>query len=227
MAGDSLRIVSEETLTDSGAPPVPFSIAYEPGRIDTTRRYLLEARVVDPQGMLLFENHASFPVITGGYPDSADVLVHADRRARSAPTVLAPGNLALRSAEERAAGIEARRRSLPSRTGEISTGDGVSRFTAVFEANQLRVVEEHFDAGTRPYRRTRYYFDDDVLFYVVSDDPGDAPGDGVRMAFDAAGSVEAAARVEDGVEAPLDPQEGTRIRGHLIVLRAAAQGLRR
>lgn len=71
--------------TDPGQVPIPFELAYQPGAIDPAMSYAIRARILAPDGSLLFINDAQFPVITRDAGTHADMLlVSASRRASSA-----------------------------------------------------------------------------------------------------------------------------------------------
>lgn len=62
-------------------PPIRFSIAYDPKRIDTTHRYAVHARIVHAD-RLLFTTDTHYPVLTHGAPATVEVLL---RRVSSGP----------------------------------------------------------------------------------------------------------------------------------------------
>ena len=68
-------VLGEFTTTDFSTLPVPFSISYDPTRIDTRFEYSIGARIEDGSGSLLFINTTAFNVITRGNPSVIEVIV--------------------------------------------------------------------------------------------------------------------------------------------------------
>jgi len=59
--------------------PITFAIEVGAGRIDPRHRYAVRARILDPQGALRWTSTQAYLVMTGGHPNSVDVLVEAIR----------------------------------------------------------------------------------------------------------------------------------------------------
>jgi putative lipoprotein len=59
--------------------PITFAIDVEAGLIDPRHRYAVRARILDPQGALRWTSTQAYLVMTGGHPNSVDVLVEAIR----------------------------------------------------------------------------------------------------------------------------------------------------
>jgi uncharacterized lipoprotein YbaY/heat shock protein HslJ len=67
--------------TDPGQVPLPFELEYPPGAIDSRMSYAIRARILAPDGSLLFINDANFPVITQDAGTHVDmILVSASRK---------------------------------------------------------------------------------------------------------------------------------------------------
>lgn len=58
--------------------PIKFEIQYDPGHIDQRHRYTIQARIID-EGKLQLINTQAYPVITGGNPNTVDVIVNPVR----------------------------------------------------------------------------------------------------------------------------------------------------
>jgi len=69
--------------------PISFAIEVEAGLVDPRHRYAVRARILDPQGALRWTSTQAYLVMTGGHPNSVDVLVEAIR-APAADTGAAP-----------------------------------------------------------------------------------------------------------------------------------------
>ena len=67
--------IAEQAIKPEGKQvPFPFELCYEPTRIKDRGRYVSRVRIV--QGAkLLFTNTNVYPVITGGHPNSVNVIV--------------------------------------------------------------------------------------------------------------------------------------------------------
>lgn len=66
----------EIDIIDDSAPPFPFTLVYEPARLDPRGRYVVRAEIRDAGGDLRFTTTESYPVITQGAPRVIDVTVH-------------------------------------------------------------------------------------------------------------------------------------------------------
>jgi putative lipoprotein len=76
---DMAGMVLAEQVVSPVMVPVPFSLTYDPGQIDSTHTYVMQARIED-DGRLRFINMDHIPVLTRGAPrDSVEVLVKAVR----------------------------------------------------------------------------------------------------------------------------------------------------
>ena len=69
------QVLADQTITTKGENvPIPFSLSYNPSDIDDTRTYSVGARIfID--GDLAWVSTQNYPVITNGYPNTADVFV--------------------------------------------------------------------------------------------------------------------------------------------------------
>jgi heat shock protein HslJ len=59
--------------------PITFAIDVEAGLIDARHRYAVRARILDPKGALRWTSTQAYLVMTGGHPNSADLVVEAIR----------------------------------------------------------------------------------------------------------------------------------------------------
>ncbi|WP_191057774.1 YbaY family lipoprotein [Geminicoccus harenae] len=71
---DATTVVGAQEITPVGPPPVDFAIPYDPKRIDPDRRYAVRA-TISVADQPLFATPESFPVLTQGSPDRADLLL--------------------------------------------------------------------------------------------------------------------------------------------------------
>jgi uncharacterized lipoprotein YbaY len=63
-AADEGIVIGQQRLPGAGAGSIPFSVPYDPARIDSARPYVLYASIVD--GGAVLQSTAPVPVITGG-----------------------------------------------------------------------------------------------------------------------------------------------------------------
>jgi len=69
------KLIAEEKITlGDRQVPVPFSLAYDPAKIDSGHTYSVSARILVDDA-LRFVSDKAYPVITRGNPGHADVLV--------------------------------------------------------------------------------------------------------------------------------------------------------
>ncbi len=69
-------VVAEEKITlGEHQVPVKFSIKFDPAKIDQKHRYAIGAQILD-DGRLRFVNDKSYPVLTQGNPNHADLILH-------------------------------------------------------------------------------------------------------------------------------------------------------
>lgn len=73
LADAPATIIAETTVTPGGQVPVPFTLSYDPARIDPAHRYVLQAQIV-VDGKLMFITDQNWPVFDGE-PDKTDLLV--------------------------------------------------------------------------------------------------------------------------------------------------------
>lgn len=80
---DAAAIVlgEQQIRADGKQVPFAFSIPYDPGRIDPRMSYAVQARIED-SGKLLFISDRHYPVLTGGAPDSVDLVLQAVGKGR-------------------------------------------------------------------------------------------------------------------------------------------------
>lgn len=72
--------IAEQVIRPAGRQvPIEFELRYDPRHIEEPRRYAIQARILE-DGKLRFINTKAYPVITGGHPNTVDVIVNAVRR---------------------------------------------------------------------------------------------------------------------------------------------------
>jgi putative lipoprotein len=130
-------------LDKPGNPPIAFSIAYDPARIDQTHRYNVRARIL-VDGQLLFASDTAIPVITSGSPTTVSVSlrrVAASTSQRPNSPTAPPGRplagtywkaveLAGKAAPEQESSREAHLQFQPD--GRVSGSDGCNRTSGTY-----------------------------------------------------------------------------------------------
>ncbi len=67
--------IAKQILRPGGKQvPLPFSLDYDPAEIQPGRAYALSARITD-RGQLAFVTDTKVPVLTGGAPTNAEIVV--------------------------------------------------------------------------------------------------------------------------------------------------------
>ncbi len=120
--------------------------------------------------------------------------------------------------------------------GTWAAGDAASTFTAYFDADTLRLIEESLSLGEYGGGTSVYYFEDGALFYAVQDGqrvrlgPTEDPTEAgrrdtvrLRVAFGPGGSVAAAEHLVNAAPEPVRAAEADGVRRHAAALRAQAQ----
>jgi putative lipoprotein len=68
------HVIGRAHIDGPGNPPIPYSISYDPSRIDPSHRYAVRARIV-ASGKLLFTSDQYYPVLTAGESNEVDLLL--------------------------------------------------------------------------------------------------------------------------------------------------------
>ena len=73
------QAIASIRLPSPGSPPIRFTLAYDPARIQSNHQYVVRARILVNE-KLLFTTDAANPVITGGTPTKVSLML---RRAQT------------------------------------------------------------------------------------------------------------------------------------------------
>lgn len=68
------RVLAEQIISNPGASPIPFELAYDPDAIVPSRSYAVHARI-EWEGRVLFVNERRYCAITRGCPARLEVAV--------------------------------------------------------------------------------------------------------------------------------------------------------
>lgn len=69
-------VLAQQRLTRLGAPPWHFRLDFDPARVETTHRHVMQARI-ELDGRTRYANHLEYPVLTRGAPAHVDMVVDA------------------------------------------------------------------------------------------------------------------------------------------------------
>ncbi len=68
-------LIAEQVIHNPGQVPIEFSVDYNRDDLDPRNTYSISARIMGPDGRLLFINDTAYDVITRGNPDNVDMLL--------------------------------------------------------------------------------------------------------------------------------------------------------
>ncbi len=75
LADAPAKVVAEESINlGQRQVPVPFSLSFDPAKIEANRRYSVSAKIT-VDGKLWFISDRSYPVLTDGHPTHVDLLL--------------------------------------------------------------------------------------------------------------------------------------------------------
>lgn len=69
-------LIAEQTIRPEGQVPIPFTLEYDPARIDAGHRYAVRAQIRDADGRLRWSSTESHGVLTQGGPSRVQIVVH-------------------------------------------------------------------------------------------------------------------------------------------------------
>ena len=92
-ADAAATLIARARIESPGPSPLSFTISYDPGKIDASRRYVVRAQI-RAGARLLFTSDIATPVITGGHPTTVSMTLRAVELASSVPVQAAPSDLA-------------------------------------------------------------------------------------------------------------------------------------
>jgi len=78
-------LIAEQTIRPEGQVPIPFTLEYDPARIDPIHRYAVRAHIRDADGRLRWSSTESYGVLTQGGPSQVEVVVHPVSADAGAP----------------------------------------------------------------------------------------------------------------------------------------------
>ena len=131
--------IAQARVQSPGNPPIAFTIAYDPAKIQAKHRYVVRARFLVDQ-KLLFTTDTAVPVITDGHPTKVSLML---RRVAASQTPLpAGGTRPLEGTYWRATELAGKPTSkqdpkseahLEFKAGRVSGSDGCNRLTGSYQ----------------------------------------------------------------------------------------------
>jgi putative lipoprotein len=148
------EVIARARVQSPGNPPIAFTIAYDPAKIQSKHRYVVRARILVDQ-KLLFTTDTAVPVITDGHPTKVSLML---RRVSAGQPPPAPGGARLLEgtywrATELAGKPTPKQDSkseahLQFKAGRVSGSDGCNRLTGSYQLKGDGVTFGQM-AGTR------------------------------------------------------------------------------
>lgn len=143
------------------------------------------------------------------------------------PRRLRIADRSLATVQQVAAELDSRLPDLESRRGAFTVGDVTSRYTAFFDAGELRHIEELLTLGEYGSSRIRYYFNNRALFlYLERAERSGMGGLGGAaeiveraFAYDSVGQLAESRKTINGRPAPIEDYELMSIRNHTAELK--------
>lgn len=74
-ADSPAELIASQTIAGPGQVPIKFDVPYDPGNIDSDRRYSITARIEESDGRLAFINDTAYDVLTQGNPNRVEMLL--------------------------------------------------------------------------------------------------------------------------------------------------------
>jgi hypothetical protein len=133
----------------------------------------------------------------------------------------------LATVEQVAAELDRRLPTFESRRGVFTVGEATSRYTAFFDAGELRHIEELLHLGEYGSSRIRYYFNNRALFlYLERAERSGMGGLGTSaevteraFAYDSIGQLSESRKTINGRPAPIEDYELMSVRNHTAELK--------
>ena len=75
MSGSTSELIATNSFAATGQVPVPFTLTYDPARINTSFGHVLRARIVNDQGATQFATQSDVPVTFDGVPMVVELVM--------------------------------------------------------------------------------------------------------------------------------------------------------
>src|SRR5262245_2546280 len=141
-ADAAAETIARTRVPSPGNPPIAFTIAYDPARIQSNHRYVVRARILVDE-KLLFTTDGATPVITGGNPTKVSLTLRRVAAGQTPPPT-AGGTRPLEGTYWRATELAGtpvpthdpqREPHLRFQAGRVSGSDGCNQLTGSYQLN--------------------------------------------------------------------------------------------
>lgn len=122
---DAAAIAETLIPTNGRQVPIPFTLAYDPARIDARTRTVLRATIGDAQGVMLWTTDTAVPAVTNGAPTSGLQIMLVQAQGGAMGSVGATG----------LSGTSWRLTQIAAASGVALTFDGAAPYTLTFNAD--------------------------------------------------------------------------------------------
>ncbi|HAI32761.1 MAG TPA: hypothetical protein DCM48_25150, partial [Thalassospira sp.] len=147
-------------------PPMVFVLPYDADDIDPRMTYVIEAKIVNADGDLLFRNDQAYPVLTRDAPSDVDILVR--KIARTQGNGSSKGNAS--AIDNHVAAIEARLPDMRVIPGQYSASDHTVTYNAyISPKGEPVLVDEHRDLGDYGTSDVKLYYRNGQLLRFAED----------------------------------------------------------
>ena len=75
LADAAAPLIASQTIHSPGQVPIAFSVPYDRNDIEPRNTYAVSARIIEPDGRLIFINDTAYDVITRGNPNRVEMLL--------------------------------------------------------------------------------------------------------------------------------------------------------
>ena len=139
--------IARTSISSPGNPPIAFTIAYDPTKIQSKRTYVVRARIL-ADGKLLFTMDTATRVITGGSPTEVSLMLRKVAAGQTQPPT-AGSKRPVEGTHWRATELAGkptpkqdpkREAHLEFQAGRVSGSDGCNRLTGSFQLKGDRVT---------------------------------------------------------------------------------------
>ncbi len=147
-------------------PPMVFVLPYDADDIDPRMTYVIEAKIVNADGDLLFRNDQAYPVLTRDAPSDVDILVR--KIARTQGDGSSKGNAS--AIDNHVAAIKAHLPDMRVIPGQYSVSDHTVTYNAyISPKGEPVLVDEHRDLGDYGTSDVKLYYRNGQLLRFAED----------------------------------------------------------
>ena len=151
--------IAKKTINGLGPVPIPFSIEYDPKKVDSIGTYSIEA-LIRQEGQVIFLSAEKYLVLTHGKGHYVDIQMTL---ARAPTTPKDPKEIVTEQFQQ----LEQQIGGMTRLTGERFVGDKAIGWDGFLKEGQVRMVRENIDYGEKGRFSVRYAYKNDQPWIVV------------------------------------------------------------